>query len=486
MMISFELRTILVFLTAFFATLFVLPKLANIAHRIGLVDHPNERKVHKTPRPLVGGIGMMISATFSALILIPIGGLRGYFLGVALLLLIGFFDDFREIGHRQKFIAQILATALLIYFSKVSLVSFGDLVGLGNIDLSGSRLLVWAVTVFCVVGVINAINMIDGLDGLAGGISFLAFLTFAIHASLIGNQNLMLLNLALAGAVLGFLNYNWAPSTLFMGDAGSLCLGFSLAFMSLAITQGDGVKVSPVVPLLILAVPITDTVFVMTKRIFRGESPFKPDKYHLHHIFLRYGMGRVGAVKVILGLSGVLCVSSLLGQIKKFSDYSLFLIYVGYALTYVLSSLYIVWLFRHGGKLKVREGQSRRGIKLFESVTQHFHLFHIFRKSPRYDVHLQIECYAREVGKVFRGTALNISTDGLMACIADLDRIYENMLVKIIFPLDSDAHSIELPAEHLWLHDRDGQLYHGFRFLGFDGMQKQVIFKFLVEYKKNP
>lgn len=484
-MISFELRTILVFLAAFFATLFVLPKLANIAHRIGLVDHPNERKVHKTPRPLVGGIGMMISATFSALVLIPISGLRGYFLGVALLLLIGFFDDFREIGHRQKFVAQIIATALLIYFSKVSLTSFGDLVGLGVIDISGSNLLAWSVTVFCVVGVINAINMIDGLDGLAGGISFLAFLTFAIHASLIENHNLMLLNLALAGAVLGFLNYNWSPSILFMGDAGSLCLGFSLAFMSLAVTQGGGETVSPVVPLLILAVPITDTVIVMIKRVARGESPFKPDKYHLHHIFLRYGMGRVGAVKVILCLSGILCILSLLGPIKKISDYNLFLIYLVYAFTYVLSSLYIVLVFRHGGKIKEGKRQPNRGIEFLESVAERFHLFHIFRKSHRYDVHLQVECCAREVGRIFRGTALNISTDGLMACITDLDRIYENMLVKIIFPLDSDAHSIELPAEHLWLHERDGQLYHGFRFHGFDGQQKQVIFKFLVEYKKS-
>lgn len=483
-MISFELRTVLAFLTAFFATLFVLPKITHIAYRIGLVDHPNERKVHKTPRPLVGGIGMIISATFSALIFIPITGLRGYFLGLSLLLLIGFFDDFKEIGHRQKFLAQVVATALLIYFSKVSLASFGDLFGFGNIDLSGSRLIVWAVTVFCVVGVVNAVNMIDGLDGLAGGLSFLAFITFAIHASLIGNQNLMLLNLVLAGAVLGFLNFNWSPSTLFMGDAGSLCLGFSLAFMSLALTQGEGDKVSPVVPLLILAVPITDTVVVMVKRLIRCESPFKPDKYHLHHIFLRYGMGRVGAVKVILFLSGSLCLLSLLGPVKRLPDYSLFLIYIAYFFVYILSSFYIIWIFRYGRIFREKKDDFIGGNRLLGPIARRLHFFHLFRKSPRYNVNLEVECYERERGLRFPGIALNISTDGLMASIDTLDRLYENMIIKIIFPQESGAYLMELPVEHLWMHEHEGQFCHGFRFHTFDGNQQQLIFKFLVEYKK--
>lgn len=483
-MISFELRTILVFLSAFFSTLFVLPKIANIAYRIGLVDHPNERKVHKTPRPLVGGLGMMISATFSSLVFIPISGLRGYFLGVSVLFLVGFFDDFKEIGHRQKFLAQIIATAMLIYFSKVSLESFGDLFGIGDLELSGSRLAVWAVTVFCVVGVINALNMIDGLDGLAGGVSFLAFLSFAGHSSLIGNQNLMLLNLALAGATLGFLKFNWNPSILFMGDAGSLCLGFSLAFMSLAVTQGDGVKVSPVVPLLILAVPITDTVSVMLKRIVRGESPFKPDQYHMHHIFLRYGMGRVAVVKIILFVSAILCLLSFLGPVLQLPDYALFLIYIIYFIIYVLSSVYIIWIFRQGKLFREKKESFIEKNRLFGIIARRLHVLHLFRKSPRYNVHLEVECCERERGLCFQGTALNISTGGLMANIDSLDRLYENMIVKIIFPLDSGAHSMELPAEHLWMHDHDGKNYHGFRFVTFDGNQRQLIFKFLVEYKR--
>ncbi len=254
--------------------------------------------------------------------------------------------------------------------------------------------------------------------------------------------------------------------------------------MSLAISQGEGARVSPVVPLLILAVPVTDAVVVMLKRILRCESPFKPDKYHLHHIFLRYGMGRDGAVKVILYLSGSLCLLSLLGPLKKLPDYGLFLIYIGYFVAYIFSSVYIIWIFRYGKMFREKKDSLIEKNWLLGPVAQRFHLLHLFRKSPRYSVNLEIECCERERGICFQGTALNISTDGLMASIATLDRIYENVLIKIIFPLAAGAHSLELPAEHLWMHEHDGQFYHGFRFSTFDGNQQQLIFKFLVEYKK--
>jgi len=337
-MITFEIRFILVFLTALFSALFVLPKLAHIAQRIGLMDHPGERKIHEDPKPLVGGIGMTIAATFSSLLFIPIGGLRGFFLGLSILLLVGFLDDFKEIGHNQKFLAQIMATTVMVYFSHTALLSFGDLFGFGSVDVGQTDILILCVTVFCVVGVVNAINMIDGLDGLAGGLSFIAFLMFAVHAFLAGNQSLLLLNLAFAGAVLGFLRFNRYPASLFMGDAGSLCLGFSLAFMSLALTQGDEARIRPIVALLILAVPIVDTITVMMKRIVRGESPFKADQYHLHHIILRYGMSRSGAVRLILGISIVLSSFSLLSSVYNVADFWLFLVFVLYFIFYLVIS----------------------------------------------------------------------------------------------------------------------------------------------------
>ena len=486
-MINPEISIILVFLLALFASLYVLPKLARIAKVIGLVDKAEEkRKVHKIPRPLVGGIGMISAVIFSSLILVPINGLRGYFLGLSLLLLVGFLDDFKELGHRQKFLAQIFASVLLIYFSKVSLLSFGDLLGLGSIDLPDIPWIIWGVTVFCVVGVINAINLIDGLDGLAGGVSFIAFVTFAAHASMAGDEALLLVNLALAGAVLGFLRFNWYPSSLFMGDAGSLCLGFSLAFMALALTQGSQGHVRPVCALLVLAVPITDTLTVIGKRVLRGESPFKADHYHLHHIFMRYGMGRLQSVKIILGISVVMSGISLIGPVYKLPDYCLFAAFVVYFTVYVISSFYIIYMMRFSLKLRKKNDQKNGRLKwISRAVRGDLDLFHILRKSPRYEVDLQLICRERERDLLFSGKVLNISSDGFMASLPQLDGLLDRVIARISFPLDNMSHVIEVPTEHLWFTEHGSTYYHGFRFLDFDGDQEQVVFKFLVKFRDN-
>ena len=485
-MINPEIRIILVFLVALFSAMYVLPKLARIGKVIGLVDKPAEkRKTHKIPRPLVGGIGIVIAATFSSLILIPLSGFRGYFLWLSVLLLVGFFDDYKELGHQQKFVAQILAAILLLYFSKVSLLSFGDLLGFGRIDIPDIPWVIWGVTIFCVIGVINALNMIDGLDGLAGGVSFIAFVTFAVHASLGGDNSLMLLNLALAGAVLGFLRFNWYPSSIFMGDAGSLCLGFSLAFMALVLTQGSSTHVSPVSPLLVLAVPITDTLFVMGKRIIRGQSPFKADQYHLHHIFMRYGMGRSLAVKVILCFSTLFSCISLAGSVYTLPDYWLFAIFLLYFFVYTVSSFCIIYMMRFSLKFK-KQGTANNDTMhwIARVVTGKLDFFRIFRRSPRYNVELALVCQERERELFFPGKVLNISSDGFMASIPDLDCLLDKVVAKITFPLDTESHSIELPAEHLWFTEQGNMFYHGFKFRDFGGEQEQVVFKFLVKFKK--
>lgn len=482
-----ELKIIFVFLVALFAALFVLPKLARIGKAIGLLDKPAERrKVHKLPRPLVGGIGIVIAATFSSLILVPITGMRGFFLGLSVLLLIGFLDDFKELGHKQKFLAQILATALLMYFSKVYLTNFGDLFGFGAIAIPDVSWIMWGMTIFCVVGVINAINLMDGLDGLAGGISFVAFLTFAIHASMANNETLVLLNLALAGAVLGFLRFNWYPSSMFMGDAGSLCLGFSLAFMALALTQGGGAKVSPVCPLLILAVPITDTLTVMSKRILRGESPFKADRYHLHHIFMRYGMGRVTAVKAIIGISILLSGISLVGPLYDLPDVYLFSAYLLYLVVYIGASLCIIHTMRLS--LRIKKKTSERNVCIHwlnRYLGGRLNFLSVFRRSSRYDVQLSMVCRETERNLNFSGNVLNISNGGFMACLPQLDCLLDRVVARITFPMDDESLTIELPAEHLWFTEEGKKYYHGFRFLDFNGQQKEVVFKFLVQYRKD-
>lgn len=343
------LKAFLIFFTTLATTLFILPQLSHIAAKIDLLDYPDaKRKAHNNPEPLIGGLGMIIGFFLSCLLFSQMSGMRGFFGGVAILGVVGVLDDYKELNHRWKFIAQIIASILMIYFSKTALLTFGDLFNFGQINIG---MFTTPMTVVATVGVINSINMIDGLDGLAGGISLIAFISCGIFSYINNQTDLMLLSIALSGAVIAFLKYNWYPSKLFMGDAGSLFLGFSLTFLSLKITQTNGSHISPVAPLLILAVPIVDTITLMIKRTLKGKNPFKADKYHLHHILTRLGLDKNWAVKVILCISVLFSCIVIIGMIAKIPEYYLFLVFITYFILYLISSFYIKNILKFKMKL---------------------------------------------------------------------------------------------------------------------------------------
>jgi UDP-GlcNAc:undecaprenyl-phosphate GlcNAc-1-phosphate transferase len=319
---------IVIFLTSLTVSLLLMPRLARIATKVGLIDHPNhERKVHKDPIPLVGGLGMVLAFAIACIAFIPLGGMRGFFAGVVLLFIVGFLDDSKELGHRWKFVAQIIAAFMMMYQSNVYLHTFGDLLYFGDINFG---IFTVPMTIFCVVGIPNAINMIDGLDGLAGGISFIAFLAFAILSFLAGYWEYFFVSVALCGATLGFLRFNWNPAQVFMGDAGSLFLGFSLVYLSIIVTQGENSIIRPVVPLLIIGVPITDTLTLIAKRLIVGRSPFSADTFHLHHMFIRFGLNRKQAVIAILGLCSFMSLIGILGTVFKFPEQAMFIFFLVY------------------------------------------------------------------------------------------------------------------------------------------------------------
>ena len=340
------LSAVLSFAVPLGITLFVLPKFAHIASALGLVDQPGRRKVHKTPRPLVGGLAMSLGVAIGCLLFMPMtlikgpGGssMRGFYAGLVILVLIGFFDDFREVHHRLKFLVQIIAAVMVVYFSRVSLTTFGDLLHLGSIDFPPLGI---PMTVLGIVGVINALNMIDGIDGLAGGVSLVAFASFAFLAFVDGHTTIMLLCLAISGALVAFLKYNWHPSRLFMGDAGSLFLGFSAGFVSIDITQDTGSLVKPVAPLLVLAVPITDTLIVMTKRVIKGKSPFYADKTHLHHILLKFGFTKRQTAVIIIAMTAAFSLLAIAGTLLDIPEYDLFLIFLIYFFSYFSASFFV-------------------------------------------------------------------------------------------------------------------------------------------------
>jgi UDP-GlcNAc:undecaprenyl-phosphate GlcNAc-1-phosphate transferase len=333
----------LVFVISLFATYMLLPRLSNIASKIGLVDHPSQRKIHMEPKPLVGGIAMMAGICLTSILFVPLTNLRGVFAGMTILVVTGFLDDFKELDHRLKFLAQICAAAAMMIFSKTVLHNFGNLLAFGDIELG---VLSVAITIISTVGVINALNMIDGLDGLSGGVSLVAFLSFSVFAYINGQTHLVLLNLAFCGALVAFLRYNVHPARLFMGDAGSMMLGFSLAFMSIAVTQGKCCVVPPVGPLLVLAVPIVDTLIVMTIRKVSGKSPFNADRLHFHHVLLRFGFNRTAVVLIIVSLTAGFSVFATAGTLLEIPDYYMFAVFMAYFFLCLIASIKLKKVYR--------------------------------------------------------------------------------------------------------------------------------------------
>ncbi len=343
-----ENKTVLTLLLPFALTAFFLPHLKGLASRIGLIDSPNRRKIHLSPRPLVGGLGMSLAVALTGLLFVPLFNMRGFYAGLVLLVITGFFDDFGELNHRYKFVAQIIAAVFMMYFSKVYLHTFGNILAFGSIDF---EMLAIPVTVIGVVGVCNSINMIDGLDALAGGISLTVFSSFAFLAFLNNEPALMLLSLSICGSLLAFLIYNWHPAKLFMGDAGSLFLGFACAFMSIALTQGQKSIITPVIPLLVLAVPIVDTVTVMTKRLMKSRSPFLADKGHLHHVLLKMGYSKRQTAAIIILLSAIFSLIAITGSLLKIPEYFLFFFFMAYFAAYFAASFYVKKMVKNRARL---------------------------------------------------------------------------------------------------------------------------------------
>ena len=334
----------------FAITVFLLPSLKGLASRIGLVDHPNRRKIHIKPRPLVGGLGMSLAVALTGLLFIPLFNMRGFYAGLVLLVVTGFLDDFGELNHRFKFVAQIIAAVFLMYFSQVYLHTFGDLLAFGPIDFD---MLAIPMTIIGIVGVCNSINMIDGLDGLAGGIGLTAFGSFAFLSFISGKPVLMLISLSICGSLLAFIIYNWHPAKLFMGDAGSLFLGFAAGFLSIALTQDQNSLITPVTPLLVLGVPIVDTVTVMTKRMMKRKNPFYADNRHLHHILLKMGYSKRQTASIIILLSALFSSIAIAGSLLKIPEYYLFFFFMSYFAVYFSVSFFIKDLVKNRAKLLV-------------------------------------------------------------------------------------------------------------------------------------
>jgi len=290
----------MIFFVGLMLSRILVPMSGKIALVLGLVDRPNDRKVHTQPVPQTGGLAMAVALFATILICVEFNNrtVEGFLLGAGIIVLTGLMDDSVGLKPTMKFLGEILAAAVFVKVAGVSLVTFGDLLGFGEIRTGW---LAPYVTIFCMVGVMNALNLSDGLDGLAGGISFIAAALLSVAAYEQEAWYWSVLALSLVGVLLGFLRHNDHPASLFMGDTGSLLLGFSLSAIAVGLAR-PGQGYTPVAPVslgILLALPIVDTLRVMGYRLARRKNPFKADKTHLHHRLMALAVPHAGVVSII-------------------------------------------------------------------------------------------------------------------------------------------------------------------------------------------
>ncbi len=302
---------ILIFLVAFVLALGLTPLAIRIAPKIGAIDIPKDnRRMHTKAMPRFGGIAIYIGTITAMMVFLPLNAkLLGVIAGGTLIFIVGVIDDIRGMPAKVKLISQIVCAIILFQFSvRISFIGnpFGD----------GFFFFPWwlslIVTIIWIVGITNTVNLIDGLDGLAAGIAFIASISISYTAYLTDRPEIALATLAIAGASLGFLPYNFNPAKIFMGDSGSLFLGFMLAGISVMGPMKGATVIATVVPMFVLALPIFDTAFAIIRRLVNGRPIMEADKGHLHHRIMAVGLGQKRTVLTLYGISGIMGVAAIL------------------------------------------------------------------------------------------------------------------------------------------------------------------------------
>ena len=312
------------------------PIMRRVALHFGVIDSPGARKVHVNPVPLLGGAAIYIAFILALIFLGDrrhINEMIGIFVGATLVSLIGIVDDSSGLGSYVKLGGQLLAASILV-LSGVQVLLFGNWIDI-------------ALTIFWVIAITNAMNLLDNMDGLSGGIAMIAAVFFTLLAAMSDQYLVGSLAAALAGACAGFLIYNWNPAHIFMGDTGSLFIGFLLAAVGIKLRFPTNSKsITWMIPLLVLALPIFDTTLVTISRLRRGKNPLTtPGKDHISHRFALLTGSKREAVLICYLIGGAVGLASIFLTQANFIE----AIAVGSALT--MLALYGIWWleFRGGG-----------------------------------------------------------------------------------------------------------------------------------------
>lgn len=312
----FTPKIIILPLLAALVTFLAMPVVRKLSNKVGALAVPSDRHVHKNVVPSSGGVAIFIGFLTAVLFFNNASPeIMGFLIGGAIITAVGLLDDIFDLPPITKFLGQILA-ALIVISSGVRIEFVGNL-GVGNDGLYYLGFLSLPFTFFWIIGITNAINFLDGLDGLAGGVTGIAAWTLATVALLSGRYDAAVLAFTLGAAAFAFLPYNFSDSPrkkIFMGDAGSNFLGYSLAVLSILGMVKIAAAFSMLIPILVLAVPIFDTVFAIIRRLVAGKSPFEADRMHLHHRIMDRGISHKKTTYIIYGISLILGVISVLSM----------------------------------------------------------------------------------------------------------------------------------------------------------------------------
>ncbi len=295
---------------AFIVSYILTPYMAHVGKKQNMVDVPGHRKIHEEAIPNLGGIVIFFGFLLSLLFVIQIEGqFRALLIGGVIILLLGVIDDIANLFPKHKFVIQMLPALIVIIYNS-DLINNFIVNQLKSLDLLGY--LLYPILIFWIVGVTNSINIIDGLDGLACGVSFIALVTFLILGLRQNLEALNLISIALAGSLLAFLRFNFYPAKIFLGDSGSTFAGFMLASVGALWVLNSGNAFFIFIPVIILALPIFDTLFAIWRRYWSHQPIFQADKEHLHHRLLARGISHKNVVLILWGISAICSVIALI------------------------------------------------------------------------------------------------------------------------------------------------------------------------------
>jgi UDP-GlcNAc:undecaprenyl-phosphate GlcNAc-1-phosphate transferase len=296
---------------AFLLSFILVPLSGRLAHRVSGIDRCEARKIHCTDTPRLGGIAIFAASLAPLLIILPCDrSTLALFAGAMLALLVGIIDDLCTLSPAPKFMGQLLAATVGV------MGMGGDRFTLKALQITdqtvGGR---WSViiTIIAVVGIMNAINFLDGLDALAGGVSTVVLFGISLLALHSANDWVLVIVVSLTGGVVGFLRYNWHPAKVFMGDSGSLLLGYLMAMLSCTVVSGSNGAISPILFLVMLGVPVVDALVVTVRRLLQGGRFWRADTMHIHHQLLRCGFSHEEVTLILVGIT-ILLVMFVMGN----------------------------------------------------------------------------------------------------------------------------------------------------------------------------